>query len=180
MLPADYVELLGELGVAFTAYERATGNWPVLVGGAATAIQTAGDFMSGDFDIVASDDTAFAAAMNEAGFVAERSVGHGLGGFYHPAYPAYGVEQVSGSLFDGRSDRARLIKLIVRDGSAIVLPSIEDLIADRLAQHAVASASDDSRLMQARELLRIAKEIDGFYLKRRIIEESGDPTLLGL
>lgn len=179
-LPADYVALIGELGRAFSIYEHATGDWPVLVGGAATAIQTAGNFMSGDFDVVASNDQAFADALHEAGFVDEGGIGHGLGGYFHPDFPRYGVEQVAGPLFDGRSDRTRLIKLVVRDGAAIVLPSIEDLIADRLGQHAVASASDDSRLLQAQALLRMAKEVDGHYLKRRIVEESGDPALLGL
>jgi hypothetical protein len=152
----------------------------VLVGGAAAAIQTGGDFMSADFDIVASDNSAFDKAMTSNGFVSEDRSGRLLRGYYHPEFPAYGVEQVSGPLFDGRADPQRLICLEVRDGNSIVLPAIEDLIADRLAQHSIASKSDMSRLLQARALLRMAKEVDRHYLYRRIVEEGGDPDLLGI
>jgi hypothetical protein len=177
-LPAEYLVLLERLAEAFGAYEAATGSLPVLVGGAAAAIQTGGEFMSADFDIVAADDAAFERAMEAAGFVAEDRKGRLLRGFYHPDFPAYGVEQVSGPLFDGRSDKERLIQLEVLEGNSIVLPAIEDLIADRLAQHSVASRGDDSRLRQARTLLRMAKEIDRQYLFRRIDEEGGDASLL--
>src|SRR5207237_3389593 len=101
-----------------------------------------------------ASDSAFNEAMITAGFVPEHRSGKLLGGFYHPAHPAYAVEQVSGPLFDGRADNERLIELRVREGNFIVLPSIEDMIADRLAQHAVASPSDPSRLRQAEMLLR--------------------------
>lgn len=179
-LPSDYIALLEELGRAFSVYERMTGVWPVLVGGAATAIQTAGEFMSGDFDVVAGNDDAFAAAMAEAGFLIDERVGRLAGGFHHPDFPRYGVELVSGDLFDGRSDRAKLIRLSFRDGSDIVLPPVEDLIADRLGQYAIASVSDASRLEQAKVLLRMAKEVDGHYLRSRIVDEGGDPALIGL
>ena len=159
-LPAEYVALLEKLASAFTEYEHRTGSVAVLVGGAATAIQTGGEFMSADLDIIAADDAAFENAMSATGFLAEDRKGRLLGGFYHPDFPAYAIEQVSGPLFDGRSDQQRLLRLQVREGNSIVLPAIEDLIADRLAQHSVASGSDDSRLLQARALLRLAKEVD--------------------
>lgn len=178
--PADYLEALDALGVAFSGYEAETGAVAVLVGGAATALQTAGAFMSADFDVIAADDDAFARAMISAGFVAEGGVGHGAGGWYLPALPQYAVELVTGPLFDGRSDPKRLIRVVVRDDAAVVLPSVEDLIADRLAQHAVASASDDSRLLQARRLFMLAKRVDKDYLAQRIAEEGGDASLLGL
>jgi hypothetical protein len=177
-LPDEYLALLETLASAFGAYERETGSLPVLVGGAAAAIQTGGEFMSADFDIVAADDAAFEKAMVTSGFVPEDRTGRLLRGFYHPGFPAYGVEQVSGPLFDGRADPERLLKLEVREGNSIVLPAIEDLIADRLAQHNVASKGDSSRLFQARALLRMAKEVDRHYLIRRIEEEGGDASLL--
>jgi hypothetical protein len=152
----------------------------VLVGGAATAIYTAGAFPSGDFDIVAADDAAFAECMLAHGFRREDKPRYLLGGFYHPEYPAYGVQQVSGALFDGQSDRDRLICMVVREELSVVLPAIEDMIADRLGQHAVAPASDDSRLRQAKMLFRLAAKPDINYLRRRIIQEGGDPVLLGL
>lgn len=179
-LPEDYIEVLGKLAKAFSKYEAETGFPPVLVGGAAAAIQTAGHFMSGDFDVVAGNDEAFRGAMRSAGFVDESRIGHLHGGFYHPDHPRYGVEQVTGPLFDGRSDPGKLLRLTVRDGGSIVLPAIEDLIADRLAQYAIASVSDRSRLAQAKAMFSMATEVDRPYLRRRIVEEGGDPALLGL
>jgi len=178
-LPDDYIELLDVLAKAFAIYEAKTGIWPVLVGGAAAAIQTDGAFMSGDFDVIAGSDDAFDAALKSVGFKVDERLGRLEGGYYHPNFLRYGVEQVSGPLFDGRSDHDRLVRLVAKDGS-IVLPSIEDLIADRLGQYAVASVSDDSRLLQAKAMLRMAKEIDRHYLARRIVEEGGDPALLEL
>lgn len=178
-LPDDYLGALGKLADAFAAYEAETGSTPVLVGGAAAAIHTGGAFMSADFDIVAAADDAFAHAMEATGFLPDSKSGHGLGGWYHPEFPRYAVEQVSGGYFDGRGERERCLRLTVRDGSAIVLPAIEDLIADRLGQHEVAGA-DTSMLEQAKALFTLAKGLDGRYLKRRITEEGGNPALLGL
>ncbi|MGI4939962.1 MAG: hypothetical protein ACRYHQ_05270, partial [Janthinobacterium lividum] len=56
----------------------------------------------------------------------------------------------------------------------------EDLIADRLAQHSVASPTDDSRLRQARMLFGLAERLDRVYLLARIRDEGGDPALLEL
>ena len=62
----------------------------------------------------------------------------------------------------------------------VTLPAIEDLIADRLGQHAVASPTDTTRLEQAQALFSQADGSDEAYLVRRIIEDGGDPALLGL
>jgi hypothetical protein len=179
-LPDDYMAILEQLAKAFTNYREQTGAEAVLVGGAATAIYTAGQFRSADFDVVAADDIAFRAALLAHGFLPEDENGHLLGGFYHPNFPRYGVEQVSGALFDGRSDRAKLFRMVVRPPDVIALPAIEDMIADRLGQHAVASPSDNSRLLQARALFQLAQNLDFSYLRQRICDESGDPTLLAL
>ncbi|MBC2664227.1 hypothetical protein H7F51_01705 [Novosphingobium flavum] len=178
--PTDYVALLEKLAVAFTYYEDEAGRAPLLVGGAATAILTAGAFMSGDFDVVAGNDEAFAHAMELAGFKADARPGRLQGGYYHPDFPEYGIELVSGPAFDGRSDRGRVLKPVFRGEHSLTLPAIEDLIADRLGQHAVASPSDDSRLRQAQMLLAMAKSIDLPYLERRVAEEGGDFGLLDL
>jgi hypothetical protein len=178
-LPADYVAALAKLADAFAAYEADTGNSAVLVGGAAAAIHTGGAFMSADFDVVAGDDAAFSRAMASAGFVDDLASGHGLGGWYHPDFPAYAVEQVSGGYFDGRGDKARCIRLTVREGAAIVLPAIEDLIADRLAQHSI-SGGDTAMLEQAKALHAIAEGLDAKYLVKRIRDEGGNPALIGL
>ena len=87
---------------------------------------------------------------------------------------------MSGPLFDGRSDRTRLIRMAVTPPGEVALPAIEDLIADRLGQHAVASPADTSRLDQARALFGLANTLDKAYSLRRIGDDGGDPALLGL
>lgn len=178
-LPPEYLAALAPLADAFSTFERATGKVAVLVGGAAAAIYTDGAFMSADFDVVAGDDAAFDKAMAAAGFVDDDKAVHGQGGWYHPAHPQFAVEQVSGGYFDGRADKARCLKLTVCEDAAIVLPAIEDMIADRLGQHEVTSG-DTSMLEQARALYALAEGLDLDYLYRRIVEESGNPAHLGL
>jgi len=177
-LPTAYAAVLEQLGCAFLAYRDETGSFPVLVGGAATALGTAGQFMSADFDVVADDTDAFARAMIGVGFIKEAGIGHLAGGFYHPDHAEFVVELVSGQLFDGKAEHDRLVRLRIKDHSEIIVPAVEDLIADRLAQHAVASSSDTSRLLQARALFACAPKVDMTYLTRRVLEEGGDPELL--
>lgn len=135
--------------------------------------------MSGDFDVVAADADQFNAAMLAQGFQREDRGGRLLRGFYHPDHPRYGFEMVSGALFDGRADRGRLVRLVIGEGgAAVALPSVEDMIADRLGQHAAGGRSDASRLLQAKALFALATGIDDDYLRRRIVEEGGDPGLI--
>lgn len=178
-LPQDYIAALEELAGAFTTYKNSTASDAVLVGGAATAILTAGLFLSGDFDVVAGLDHEFNAAMLAHGFSREDQPGFLHRGWYHAKHPGYGFEQVSGYLFGGLADRKRFIRFAVNLHSEIVLPSVEDMIADRLGQHAVASPTDDSRLQQAKSLLQLSELIDREYLLRRIKDEGGDASLLG-
>lgn len=178
-LPADYIAALAELGTAFTAYEAEAGHAAVLVGGAAAAIHSNGAFMSADFDVVALSDDAFASAMGRSGFVQDEHAGHGLLGWYHPEHPSYVVEQVSGGYFDGQGDLARCVRIAVRDGSEVVLPAVEDMIADRLGQHEI-SRGDNSMLEQAKGLFTISKGLDLTYLKTRVAQEGGNVGLLGL
>lgn len=181
-LPVGYVAALGRLSLAFRDYRSKTGNEAVLVGGAATAILTDGEFPSGDFDIVAGADDAFREAMTENGFRREAGGRYLLKGFFHPEHPEYGFEQVSRPLFDGRADRNRLTRIPMDEAGSIeiYLPSVEDMIADRLGQYAVSSPDDDSRLRQARAMFDLADKIDEDYLVRRIRDEGGDPGLLDM
>jgi hypothetical protein len=180
-LAADYLAALEVLARVFTAYREKTGHTAVLVGGAATAIYTAGQFPSGDFDIVAHDDAAFEAAMLAHGFNKEDQPGFLCRGFHYPLFPQYGFQLVSGSLFDGRSDSSRLVLVTFgRDGDeGVVISPVEDMIADRLSQYA-ATPADPSRLLQARALFQLNSEIDVQYLRNRIETEGGDPALLEL
>jgi hypothetical protein len=177
-LPNRYLDALGPLVEAVTTYRDATGHNAILVGGAAVALHTGGAVMSLDFDIFAGNDDAFELALKSAGFVEDRKAVHGRG-WYHPKHPQFAVEQVSGRYFDGRGDRARCVAMTLRDGAEIILPAIEDMIADRLGQHAV-SSGDDAMLHQAKVLYALAEGLDRDYLEVRIREEGGDPALLGL
>lgn len=67
----------------------------------------------------------------------------------------------------------------MRDGSQVVLPAIEDMIADRLGQYEIAG-NDTAMLEQAKALFTIAQDLDTKYLVQRIVEEAGNPAHLGL
>ena len=177
-IPEDYLALLEALAVAFAEYEARTGHAPVLVGGGAVAVQTQGAFMSGDLDLFAPNDAALAASLIAAGFVRDYRPARLAGGYFHPGFPQYGVEPISGQLFDGRSDRAKLIRINFASGKGIVIPSFEDMIADRLGQYAASNGNDVTRLGQARLLFQLADELDVPYLKARISDEGGEFSLL--
>jgi hypothetical protein len=177
-IPDTYHALLCILADAFERYEVATGHCPVLVGGGAVAVQTQGAFMSGDLDLYAPSDAALEAALLHSGFVREDRHSRLAGGFYHPEFPEYGVEAISGQLFDGRADKTRLIRVLFQGEKGIVIPSFEDMIADRLGQYAASSERDHSRLAQAQLLFRLAEDLDLRYLHIRIADEGGDFALL--
>jgi hypothetical protein len=173
----EYVEALRLIASVFDDYEARTGFRPILVGGAAVEYYTAGDIVSGDFDIIAANETAFADAMLGHEFRREDRAGHLKRGFYHERLDI-GVELVSGVLFDGRTDRDRIGVIMVEGRPRVHVPPIEDLIADRLAQYEASDKHDDEMLCQARILFQVAESVDSAYLKRRIEEEGGDPGLL--
>lgn len=179
-LPDDFWDALDLLGEACKLYHQRTGSTAVLVGGAAAAVLTDGEFMSADFDVVAVRDREFEAILLTLGFRPEDRAGYLLVGYYHPSHPRYGFQLVSGQLFDGKADFNKLLKLQITSRSEVILPSVEDMIADRLGQHAVASASDTSRLEQAKALFALAQDVEPSYLTQRIREEGGDPALIGL
>lgn len=177
-IPDTYLALLDVLADAFTRYEAATGHCAVLVGGGAVAVQTQGSFMSGDLDLYAPSDEALETALLQAGFVREDRHRKLAGGYYHPQFSEYGVEAISGQLFDGRADKSRLIRVVLEHGKGIVIPSFEDMIADRLGQYAASNQRDPSRLAQACLLYRLADDLDLGYLRSRIADEGGNIDLL--
>lgn len=177
-LPDAYIAVLQKMADAFSKYEAAVGYPPVLVGGAAVTVQTQGAFMSGDFDLYAPHDEVLHECLIQTGFVVDERIGRLAGGYYLPGFDEFGVEAISGQFFEGRADRDRLIRLSISPSSSIVIPSFEDMIADRLGQHEVAAKSDTSRLDQARAIFKLAENLDMNYLKRRIAEEGGDFHLL--
>jgi hypothetical protein len=178
-LPPEFREALALLAGASADYREATGHRVVIVGGAAVSFYTQGAILSGDVDMVT--DIGFEPFLIARGFVKENRANRLRRGYFHPDLPTLGFEFVSGALFDGRSDRDKLLAVpIGGSGSEVIFPAIEDLIADRLGQYASSKDRDTEMLEQARLLFSLASDYDPTYLKRRITEESGDPAAIGL
>jgi hypothetical protein len=172
----EYVETLRLLAQAFTLYEAQGYRRPIVVGGSAVEYYTHGEVESGDFDLVEADERALGDALEAVGFRREDRPERLLRGFYHPELLT-AVEIVSGALFDGRTDRSRL-GVLPLDGSFVLFPPVEDLIADRLAQYEASGRQDTEMLEQARFLLELAEQLDNEYLIRRVKDEGGDLQLL--
>lgn len=153
--------------VAANAHPR-----PILVGGAAVELWTTGRYLSGDLDLLAPDTIAIEAALLARGFRREDRDGWLRGGLYHPEL-CIGVEFVSGQLFDGRADSARLVLLEVAPGMRVLVIPPEDVIADRLGQFAANPAASIDQLRIARMMLRLAPISDKDYLLRRVQDETG-------
>lgn len=177
-LPPAFWTVLELLAKASDRYQKATGCHAVIVGGAAVSFYTQGQILSGDFDIVADID--FEQSLSAEGFQKETGTGKFLGGFFHPDAPTLSVELVSGSLFDGRTDSAKILAVRVTEDADVLFPPIEDMIADRLGQYAASKNMDETMLRQATLLVKLAPAYDHDYLIRRINEETGDPAVIGL
>lgn len=182
-LPPQYWTPLGLLARASQRYFDDTGRRVVIVGGAAVSFYTQGTILSGDFDLIADMD--FEPYLMAEGFQREADAdrtphGRSLRGYYHPSVPDLGVGSVSGALFEGRSGPDKLLMVGVPDSAAVVSASIEDLIADRLGEYAASKNRDSAILRQARPLFSLARDPDRVYLRRRIIEDTGDPRLIEL
>jgi len=126
--------------------------------------------------VVAAEDC-FREILLTHGFKPEDRQGKLHIGYFHPGHPQFGWQLVTGPLFDGLADQARVVQIEFQPDSAVILPAVEDMIADRLGQYE-ANRRDPSRLHQAKLLFQVAKTIDMDYLRRRIAQESGDVSLL--
>jgi hypothetical protein len=164
-------EAFGEVVVA--GYSR-----PILVGGAAVEFFTGGSVTSGDFDVVspAAQDV-LEQALLRRGFERPAGIGVLLRGLHHPKL-LIGVEVVSGDLFDGAADIQKVVLVQVEGEKTIALPSVEDMIADRVGQFSCTN-KDLEMLGQAVILYKIARDnletaIDEGYLDARIRTETGD------
>lgn len=174
-----YIEALRLLSRAFDIAEQRGAPRPVIVGGSAVEFYTGGAITSGDFDLVASHEEIIGAALVEVGFRREDRRGVRLGGFYHPEL-LIGVEFVTGPLFAGRTDAGRLQLVVIDEASnaRVIFAPPEDMIADRLAQHASDPRGRDDMLEQARLLASLAENLDMAYLRRRVVDEGADPDLV--
>lgn len=180
-LPDYYIRAMNLLGQVCEEYRRASGGdraW--LVGGASIVILTAGEFHSGDFDLVVSNENLFREILLRHGFVDEKGKGKLHVGFMHPSHPNLGWQMVTGPLFDNKSDKERGVAISFRAGSVLTIPATEDLIADRLGQYAAHTGGNAhfELVEQARAIFKLASGIDQVYLARRVAEEGGDLNLL--
>jgi hypothetical protein len=181
MYRKTYVEALRLLSRAFDIAERRGAPRPVIVGGSAVEFYTGGAITSGDFDLVGAREEILGEALVEVGFRREDRQGVRLGGFYHPE-SLIGVEFVTGPLFEGRTEVSRLRVVVVDEASdaKVIFPPPEDMIADRLGQHASDPRGRDDMLAQARLLASLAESLDVAYLRRRVAEEGADPAILDM
>jgi hypothetical protein len=176
---AEFWRALNLLAEAFSIARGEGAALPVVVGGAAVEYHTASAVQSADFDLVGGDDAAILGALEAVGF--RRTVPGSLRNLVHPDL-LIAVDFVSGSLFDGRTDRSRIVLAEINEAGdrTVPFPPAEDMIADRLAQYESAPAGVPEMLEQARLLLRLAPKIDEDYLRRRVTEECSTVDLLAL
>ena len=120
---------------------------PILVGGAAVELWPGSEVVSGDFDFVTREGTAFEEALLERGFIRPSGPGVLTRGVHHPILQC-GVEVVGNAPFDGRVSASNLRILIFRTGN-LRLVSAEDVIADRMGQFASDPTSRRDMLQQA-------------------------------
>jgi hypothetical protein len=145
---------------------------PVLVGGAAVEFHTGSAMVSGDFDFVTADQREFEEILLVYGFKREDRPGWFQMGLYHPEL-SLGVQVVSGELFDGKCEWAKIQLVEVgEDGTVVPIAGIEDMIADRLGQFVASAQRDHEMLDQAVKLFQLADSLDGAYLEKRIREDT--------
>lgn len=178
-LSPAFLGALLQVGRAVRDLQDQQGHRAVLVGGAAVEFYTGGAYNTSDFDLHTGDHAAAVRALERQGFQRETEPGRLLNTWHHPDHPGYSVQMVSGALFDGHCDADRLRVVYLDPEARIILPPVEDLIADRLGQYCSVPANPDpSTLEQANLLLDLAPNIDWAYLERRVQEDQGDISLL--
>ena len=144
---------------------------PILVGGAAVELYSGSAIATGDFDVVTAREDVFEAALREHGFVRPRGAGALTRGWIHEDLKL-GFEIVGTSLLDGKAERDRVRMIAVSDTAQFAVISVEDLIADRMAQYHSGSAPE--MLGQAQTLFRLYPSEDISYLDLRIREETSN------
>lgn len=161
------LRILAEVSTAM----RARGfEAPVLVGGGAVELYSGSAIMTMDFDVVTPRQEEFEHELRARGFAKPDGLGHTTLGWIHPEL-ALGFEVVSRTLYDGQSDRDRIVLIdLGSDGEAAIV-AVEDIIADRMGQYASGSAPE--MLEQARKLFALHGDADLIYMERRIRHESG-------
>lgn len=139
---------------------------PVLVGGTALELYTAGAYATADMDLVVADHARARQVLQEMGFQP-----HGRH-WFHPDWEV-AIEIPDTDL---AGDYARLLELQLSDGRVVFCIGVEDLLVDRLNAAVHWGSTEDRRW--AKELLREhAVRIDWSYLRQRA-EAEGTLQLL--
>ena len=168
----NFTEALLLIAAAIEKMHERGYSRPVLVGGAAVELYTGSEIVSGDFDFVTQNQQVFEELLIEQGFTRPGGIGVLLRGLEHRELEI-GVEVVSGRLFDGNVPDTEIVAMAFATGTLAVI-SVEDAIADRMAQYAEHPGDNRDRLEQAKLMLRVAPEIKEDYLDRRIREETSE------
>ncbi len=155
------------------ANARLSSPWPILVGGAAVEIETQGQAMSDDFDVVCWTEEAYDLALKAEGF---SPYGRRYA-YLHQSLP-FALEMVSGGYYDGRADLDRTRLYHLPDG-VLRVAAVEDLIVDRLCQWQSNPQGMKSRYYQAQVLWQCADGLDLLYLSQRLQQETGQAWDLG-
>lgn len=133
-----------------------TGIRPILVGGTAVALYTAGAYVTADMDVVASDRQRVGQTLREMGF---QPAGR------HWVHPQWEVA-IEIPDTDLAGDPERVAQIEMDDGSVVYCIGIEDLLIDRLSAAVHWRSQEDRRW--ANELLRLhAAQVDWQYLRER-------------
>jgi len=142
---------------------------PVLVGGTALELYTAGAYATADMDIVVADREVAIQALREMGFEP-----HGRHWFHPQREVAIEIPDT-----DLAGDYARLLEVEIADGEVVYCIGIEDLLVDRLNAAVHWQSSEDARW--AKNLLRNhAMRLDWDYLWQRAREEGTAQVLEAL
>lgn len=173
----EYIEALTLIAAASQIVADQNGAVPVLVGGAVVEFDTAGAITSGDFDMVASDEARFSAALVSVGFVQGNGLARRTMTFVHTKL-LIGVELVAGPYFDGFGDRSKVRVITVGD-AAVHMASTEDMISDRLGQWIASDRKNIGRLLQALTMFRLVDGLDRVYLEKRIRQDTAGELGLG-
>lgn len=142
---------------------------PVLVGGAAVEIYSLSAINTGDFDISTGAQEAFEEELQHHGFIRPSGAGMATRGWIHPELKL-GFEVVTSTLLDGMAERERVQMIDAGEGASVSVISLEDIIADRMGQHA--SGSAPTMFAQAKELFNLYPQADFGYMETRIRYET--------
>ncbi len=159
-IPEDTLERRLWVLAQVTHRAEAEGIRPILVGGTAVALYTAGSYFTADIDIVASNRRRVGSILQEMGF---QPAGR------HWVHPEWDIA-IEIPDTDLAGDLSRLMRVQLSDGSSVYCIGVEDLVIDRLNAAVHWHSLEDRRW--AKELLRLhASSIDWQYLRDRAQSE---------